>query len=635
RVIYNGFGDEEGPYEIRFVRDRQLGESRRPDVRIDLNHGYKKVTADLLRRIEISYRNDRVRHYELTYRTGEFRQSLLTSIAEFGSDGSELARHEMDYHEGPSGEFSAFGPTETWNTGNDNVRGNILNPIPGFTGEISALGGAGSTSIQGGSAITIGPIGPPGSKELTVGGTVGGGSSEAIGLLAFVDINGDLLPDKLFKREGNIVWRRNRSAQGETSFGPVRPINGLDEFSVTTTSEFNFGFEANITPFFAGYENTTARTSTTTYFNDFNGDDLLDVLHRGRVYFNHLDGAGNPSFTRNSGDTPSPIIEGANPDGDLVEVDPAEQQELIDMTPRHDVVRSWEAPCDGTVSINAPVFLTALPGVDEYTREDGVRVTIEIGSPLGNLGVPATQLFTADIPANDYAVRTPDVTGLPVSAGQRIYFRVQSVFDGAFDRVSWDPVITYDGRDPAEEDVNGRPRYRFRASEDFLLASCQTVAMPLAGTVDLLGNFTKPVLTDTLHLELLRGGVVIHRESFAPDSVVTDLPIELPGFRVEEDQQIQLRMRANASVDWTAPEWTPRLTYRSADDGTVVVSPEGEELYRYCPAIDYTMRTEIVRKGDVWVPAVDSVAYRLEINWGFFPAATIFDYLTLSLRTKD
>ncbi|MEM9931076.1 MAG: SpvB/TcaC N-terminal domain-containing protein, partial [Bacteroidota bacterium] len=490
RITYNGFGDTTGPYSIDFLRDRELGENRRPDVRIDFSYGYKMVTADLLRRIEIRYRGELIRHYELAYQTGAFRQTLLSEVAEFGSDGSRLAGHEFAYFDDTEGDFSAFGGSETWAAGSDDVKAPILNPIPGFTGDISALGGSASTSCQIGSAVTVGPIGSPGTKDFTVGGTFGSGSSEANGLLTFVDIDGDLLPDKVFRRGNDLVWRKNLFGEGSASFGPVRPVNGIRDFSIVSTSETNFGFEANITPFFAGYENTTARTTTSTYFSDFNGDDLVDIVHRGKVYFNHLDAAGNPTFTLNSGDTPSPIVDGAAPDGDLVTVDPEEQQELIDMTPKHDVIRSWEAPYSGTVAITGDIALVAQPGIDDYNREDGVSVKIELGT--GGF-TPNLILYQTDIGANDYAARTPTgVNNIPVNAGQRIYFRVQSIFDGAYDRVQWDPIITYVGEDATATDVNGLPIYRFQASEDFLLASCQTVAMPLDGRVDLTGSFSKP-----------------------------------------------------------------------------------------------------------------------------------------------
>lgn len=632
RITYNGREDQSGTSSIHFIRDRDLGESRRPDVRIDYTSGCKMVTADLLRRIEIRYRGTMVRHYDLQYETAAFQQTVLTGITEFGSDGSKLAGHDFAYHKLPAGDFSAFGPVETWNSGTDDVKGDILNPIPGFTGEISALGGAKSDSRQIGSAVTVGPIGSPGTKDFTVGGTFGSGSSEGYGILSFVDINGDLLPDKVFRRGNDLVWRKNLYGQGTAGFGPVRPVIGIREFSVTSTTETNIGFEANITPFFAGYENTTSRTSTTTYFSDFNGDDLIDILHRGRVYFNHLDDNGNPTFTLNSGDTPSPIVSGAAPDEDLVTVDPDEQQELIDMTPKHDVVRSWEAPFAGTVQITGDISLVEQPGIDDYSREDGVVVHIERGNGL----ILNTTLYQATIGANDYEPRTPaGVDNITVAAGQRLYFRVQSVFDGAFDRVSWDPVITYVGEDPAAKDVNGLDVYRYQASEDFLLASCQTVAMPLAGRVDLTGTFSKPLLSDSLHLELIVDGSVIRAWQFAPDSVVTDLALENLNFAVQEDDQVQLRMRAYASVDWTAPKWTPVLTYVSADDGTPVIGPEGAPAYRYCPAIDYTMRTKPVQFPRPWLPTADTFTYDFQLDYSDFNFDFRREGLSLAVRSQD
>lgn len=588
-ITYTGFGETEGDFRVDFIRDRQLGEARRPDVRIDYTPGFKSVTADLLRRIEVSFGGTRVRRYELVYTTGAFRQSLLTSLAEFGSDDTEMYRHDFDYFE--LGE-EKYGPEQSWSVGNDNVRGDVINPIPGFTSEISALGGAKSTSTQIGSAVTVGPIGSPGTKDFTVGGTVGSGSSEANGMIAFVDINGDLLPDKVFRDGNDLRWRENLAGTGERAFGPVRPVNGIRDFSVVKTSETNFGFEANITPFFAGYENTTARTTTSTYFSDFNGDDLVDIAHRGRIYFNALDGNGNPSFTLNSGDTPSPIVAGADPDGELVAVDPLEQLELINMTPKHDVVRSWEAPFAGIVRISGTVQLLDDPGLAEYTREDGVSVTIQSG---------ANELYRQRIDAGDFTPYTPTgVNNVFVFAGQKIYFRVQSIFDGAFDRVEWDPIITYVGQDVVETDANDLAAFRYRASEDFLLASCQTVAMPFNGTVDLRGTFSKPAMNDTLYLELLRDGVVLLSRKFEPEAVFTDLPVNISGFRVAENDEVQLRLRANGNVNWRLPQWSPLLVYSSAADGTLVVAEDGSPLYRYCPAIDYGMFTKTLRQTAAW-----------------------------------
>jgi RHS repeat-associated protein len=622
-LTYTGFGEEEGAFRVDFIRDRQLGEPRRPDVRIDYMPGYKSVIADLLRRIEVRFRGEIVRSYELEFITGAFRQSLLESLAELGNDGSEMYRHNFDYFELNE---DKYGPEESWSVGNDNVKGDLINPIPGFTSEISALGGAKSNSTQIGSAVTVGPIGSPGTKDFTVGGTVGSGSSEANGMLAFVDINGDLLPDKVFRQGNNLRWRKNLAGTGARAFGPVRPVNGIRDFSVIKTSETNFGFEANITPFFAGYENTTARTTTSTYFSDFNGDDLVDIAHRGRIYFNALDNDGNPTFTLNSGNTPSPIVAGADPDGELVSVDPQEQLELINMTPKHDVVRSWEAPFAGLVNISGTVQLLDDPGLVEYTREDGVSVTIQSG---------VNELYRQRINAGDFTPYTPTgVNNVLVFPGQKIYFRVQSIFDGAFDRVQWDPVITYVGQDQTEADADDLAQFQYRASEDFLLASCQTVAMPFDGTVDLLGTFSKPAMNDTLYLELLREGVVLLSRKFEPEAAFTDLPVAVSGFQVQENDEVQLRLRANGNVNWRLPKWAPLLVYSAADDGTPVTAEDGSPLYSYCPAIDYGMYTKTLRRAEVWT--AQSNVYNVSLNVparNFLP--DFFQEVSFTVKGRD
>src|SRR6185436_3170462 len=86
KITYTGIGDTEGPFSVTFTRDRQLGEPRRPDVTIDARGGFKRVTADLLRRVEVRFNNTLVRKYELNYQTGAFGKTLLKSVSQFGED---------------------------------------------------------------------------------------------------------------------------------------------------------------------------------------------------------------------------------------------------------------------------------------------------------------------------------------------------------------------------------------------------------------------------------------------------------------------------------------------------------------------------------------------------------------------
>ncbi len=612
-LTYTGHDEREGPFRVDFIRDRELDEPRRPDVEIEGIYGFKTVTADLLRRIVVSYAGATVRMFELTYRTGLYRRSLLASVAELDPDGTEFYRHDFDYFDAVNvdGRLRPFGPEENWNTGRDDLEGPLLNPLPGFPNEGSSLGTSTSGSIQFGTAVTFGPAGSVVTKDFTVGGTIGFGQNEAEGLIALVDINGDVLPDKVFRQDDAIRYRRNL---GDGTFGEVRTIAGISSFSFTKTSENSYGAEANVAPLFAGYEYTTATSTTSTYFTDFNGDDLIDIVERGKVLFNHLDERGDPVFTPSSNDTPNPIVAGAPPDPGLISVDPAEQEARIDQSPLHDVVRCWQAPWDGIVTIDAPVSLRD-PG--DYGRADGVRVSIQQSG---------TVRFARRIQAGDAAVYRPTgVSNLRVSRGERIYFRVQSVFDGAFDVVDWDPEIYYVERDTSLRDPNGKAYFRYRASEDFLLASSQTVRMPESGPIDIAGEFSKPRTTDTVFAEIVRtrrnASTILVSDTFPADSAINGFSIGLTDLAVDTSVDLQFRIRAASSVDWTALTWAPTIRFQSGG-------------YVYCPALDVTLFSEAVLPGKSFtVP--DSGAYYLEVSLLQGVPRPTTERLEVSVKSRD
>ncbi|MEM7571438.1 MAG: SpvB/TcaC N-terminal domain-containing protein [Bacteroidota bacterium] len=633
-LTYTGFGEEEGPYRVDFIRDRELGETRRPDVRIDGRLGFKQVTADLLRRIEHSYNGQPIRSYELNYTTGVFNTSLLQSLVQYDAEGEEFYRHEFNYFDDlhdDVGNLRPYGNVENYSPGTDNVTGNNFNPIPLFSNAISSLGGSRSSSEQIGTAITFGPAGSPATKDFTLGGTIGAGRSSSIGVLALVDINGDALPDKVIRQDNGLVYRANL---GNGDFGPLRPINGINDFSITESSEISGGFEANLTPVFAGYENTTERSNTHTYFNDFNGDQLVDIVLRGTVYFNHLNAAGDPTFTTNSGDTPSPIVPGAAPDPDLITIDPAEQDALIDEAPLHDIVRRWKAPYDGVISLNAPVRLHEFTdaAAQAYTRDDGVEVSIQVDQ------IP---LWNATIPADDYDWRTPSLNNINVTAGTDIYFRVQSIFNGAYDRVDWDPVIFYENSDTSLVDANRLNVNRFQASEDFLLASCQTVDMPLNGSLNIDGTFSKPATTDTVYVGayLLVNGLIslpIFEQSFDPDEVIVDSLLAIDDLPVDTNTTLLFRIRSLSEIDWQALQYSPRFYYSSIEDGRPVFDEAGEPLYTNCPAVDYSLRADQIKRSEPW-EATDSSAYELVLNipFGFGGPGLNNRSFRISIKTHD
>ncbi len=628
-LTYTGHGTEEGPFVVTFIRDRQLGESRRKDVQIDARLGLKMVTADLLRRIEIRMNEAIVRSYELTYQEGAFFKTLLASIREIDRNGEVFYQHDFDYYDDvrSGGSYQPFIGEENWDIAPDQVEVDFVNPVPLFEGKTSALGGSSSNSFVAGSAATVGPIGSLASKEFTVGGNFALGNSSAEGLIAFVDINGDGLPDKVFK-EANALWYRRNLAgnNGNTGFGPKRPISGIQQFSTIKTSITSFGFEANVTPVFVGYDNTTMKSTTECYFSDFNGDELMDIAYRGRVYFNHINTEGDPVFTLSSADTPSPITPGEPLDGDLISFDPAEQEMLIDQTPLHDVVRSWEAPFTGVISIDAPVRLledTSLEG-QTYSRNDGVRVAIQHN---GN------SLWSTDIAPDNFNPVTPNnVNAVFVNRGDYVYFRVQSIFDGAYDQVHWDPIINYPQLDQELIDANNKPVYRFHASEDFLLSSEQNVVLPLNGTIRIEGNFSKPLTTDSLQLYILKNtNEFIYAQTFAWDAIV-DQPIVLEDINVAENDELRFLIRSNTNIDWPAISWMPLLYYTAAADGSAVTNAAGEPIFSFCPSVDYRMYAKTWKAPSRWI-APDSLPLTVGLPQDFANDGNLPDgYVTLSVK---
>ncbi|MEZ5044489.1 MAG: SpvB/TcaC N-terminal domain-containing protein [Saprospiraceae bacterium] len=597
-ITYTGHRAVEGPYKVSFKRDRQLGENKRIDIAIDASAGFKRVTADLLRKIEVTYRGELIRSYDFTYQQGSFFKTLLAGITAYDKLGAPFYTHTMEYYNdvNEGGQFRPLANETSWSVTNDEVRGGIVNPIPGFDGKTSLLGGAKSDNFDVGSAITVGPIGNLVTKTNTAGGSFSYAESNGEGLLALVDINGDGLPDKLFSENGALYYRPNLVGKedGETTFGGKRLVRGVKQFSHSKTRSTTLGAEAHPGPLFVGYENTKSKTTTDTYFSDFNGDGLIDIANKGRVYFNHIDENGDPVFTNDSGDTPSPIFAEGTLDQDAVGPTPAELEALMDEFPLHDVVRMWEAPYAGVIVIQAPVQLIN-DGAD-YPAKDGVKVSIQ---HKGNW------LWQTTIAADDYGIKTPTGTNqVNIQKGDRIYFRVQSLFDGAFDRVAWDPEIIYQDIPASELDANGLQVGRFKASEDFLLSSCQSVSMTLDGRVRVEGKLLKPLTSDDLTLAIEKtdanGAVSIIYSTDISGAEATEQDIIIEDLPVKTDDELLFKLTSTTNVDWAMISWVPRLYYTSADDGSAVFSANGSPLFDFCPSVAYSMFNEIVKRSVIW-----------------------------------
>jgi hypothetical protein len=142
-----------------------------------------------------------------------------------------------------------------------------------------------------------------------------------------------------------------------------------------------------------------------------------------------------------------------------------------------------------------------------------------------------------------YSLKTPsNVDSVSVSAGDNIYFRIGSVFDGKCDQVAWDPVISYQNVTPTT-DVNGLAAYAYQTSKDFTLAGRRDISVQklFDGTVRLTGKLRESdTTTDNVSLLVLKNGVVVFSDDLAWNQTGDfNLPSD---FIVAHDDVVKLRV---------------------------------------------------------------------------------------------
>ena len=607
-ISYTGHGTTQGRYSVEFTRDRQLNEPKRPDISISAKWGFKQVTTDLLRKISVKYNDQNIRTFELNYQQGAFYKTLLHSISEFDAGGALFTTHSFEYYNDvldTTGKYVPLLGAENWIPQSDNVKGSFINPIDHFGDQASMLGGNKSLGGGFGMAVTIGPDDEDyAMKTNTAGINFGFNYTKSEGLLALVDINGDGLADKVFKENGQLYFRANRSGpSGTHDFGPKQSIIGINDFNKGETFLGSVGLESHF-GIFAGFEYAHTEDITSVYFADVNGDQLMDIVDNGKVYFNHIDANGNPSFTLSSGDTPSAIRSNAGIDPGLVTVDSLALEKAIDDNPLHDVVRTWVAPFAGTVSITNPVSLIQDLSADtqSHAAADGVRVAIQH---------KGTELWSAVITENDFTPKTPvGVNAIPVQKGDRIYFRVQSRVNGAYDQVQWSPEITYTNQSPLN-DANGLPVYKFNAKKDFLLSGPFSTGLSINGTIHIQGNFIKPVTSDDVEIKIVKRSnglsTTLLQQTFLWNQTA-NLAVSI-NQNVLRGDALFFSVSSNTNIDWTSLQWNPFVYYTASSDPAITQLFDNNNnplLYIY-PTVDFKSFNNIIKQGFPWTaPASDT-----------------------------
>jgi len=593
-IHYTGSGHVDGKYAIKFLRDS----TQRKDVEVSARLGFPMVSADLLTSIEVDDHTGKLfRSYKLSYVPGAFNKTLLNKVQEIDATTTPFYSYSFHYYNDLATAGAPLNASENWSPPSDGIRGDFPNLLPGFTDESSALNTVKNRSSGAGLTLTVGiipPADPLPDKNNTVGGNVSHESGASDGLVSMVDINGDGLPDKVFKYGDAIYYRPNLGINSANKFGDKRPVAGLSSINTGTTSTSKSSVQ--IYPFiaFAGHETSTTKQTTDTYFADFNGDGLIDVAAGGQVYFNHINQNGDPEFTPSSAPTPSPIVQGALDKSFFAPDIALQHQQELDH-PLEDAVRFWQAPFAGTVAITGAARLLPPAGVVS-AKDDGVRLAVETNGAVA---------WSTSISAGDYAAKTPTgLSAMQVAAGQRIFFRVQSVYNGNDDQVQWNPLIAYQGKILPDSDANKRASNRYEASEDFILDNQSGALMPKNGTVSLEGSFNKAVTSDTVSLIVGQTVAGVAKTLFTkkyPPSAIASGALMFPAVQVNAQDVLTFTIHSDSYIDRAALSWIPHYTYTSFTDGSTAVDLSGKPLLQSAVAPNNSNYNDWHVRGPVYV----------------------------------
>ncbi|GAA1757270.1 toxin TcdB middle/N-terminal domain-containing protein [Agromyces humatus] len=636
---------EQPPYEIRFIRQAERTDPStgvlyrlRSDSTLDGTGRYLDLLAERLASVEVWFGelqadggrdyDQLATRYDLGYAIGPFGKTLLSTVTQ-GAGTPAAVTHTFEYFNDvgySQAGYTGFATDPTWSTGETGANDDLGDRA--FLDEnvtAGALGGSESNSGEGHVYIGFNPAIPQKVGSFGASIQVGGGQTD--GIEEFIDLNGDGLPDKVFKSavkkdengDTHEVWYRLNlgGPDGAPDFSDPVPLTTLTDKGLSRDHEFQLqvAVEAHIVVT-ASFGVGGAVAWGDVYFTDVNADGLPDLVHEGSVYFNRLSN-GVPSFEAGSTGTPVPLATGGQtPQVDSTELD-ALQQRLQAASPPVDTVRRWIAPFDGTVSIEGAAELDS---PEAAASDDGVRVAIQLNETTE---VPDT--LVADDPAtpDDESVAFGTPTELEVLAGDRVYFRVGSIDDGAHDEVAWAPTVTYtaiggdavvdEGSvDPVPDDttevpldVNGLSQTIYSIADDFTLAGRPNtrVVMPYDGTVRFTATVVKSKATsDDLRLVVDRTdadpenvlSVAIPDAIGTPDDGSADvtisdgvIPADFVGtiaFAAEtavsgpvaadpdvaddqpETDTLHAHLAVDSSIDLTAVSWNPAIHYTAATD---------------------------------------------------------------------
>ncbi len=313
--------EEPGKYSVIFQRKG----SNRTDIVTSLNRGLKEVTADVLCHLDVKYSDTLFRQYVFVTKNDSATKykTVLTDIVridsptvdididcfnvldtnyevwcnfqENGKYTSYAARYHLDYYDYPVADSLFTAATTVNNLPYDTiclkgVKSTFHSTALGATKTKSwSLGGTGAAGLGPDVCTTI----------ATLGANSAYSNSQSEGLMTLVDLDGDGLADKVFKKNGRLYFRKQLFRHNEPfAFDATAyPVGGGElDFLKESGNNVTLGLQASCAANLSGGF-PFGWSTTTNYMADINGDGLVDIVtDRGAYFGRHAQGQ-SPSFS--------------------------------------------------------------------------------------------------------------------------------------------------------------------------------------------------------------------------------------------------------------------------------------------------------------------------------------------------
>lgn len=289
KIEYTAHPDAEAFYRIQFL---YVFNSRpRYDKLVDCRYGFPVNAPELVCSIVVYYGNSMYAAYKFQYENSRetLYKTRLSKMAKYRSYSlSEICYgNEIDVSRG--GEITQFEyadyPSATELFGEPHIIENV-----GLQKNTNDIVGVGLTANVG--------LGPNICSN-TLSGGLNVDYSHNFGLenRLLVDLDGDGLPDLVYKKGKKVYYKKQTLENGVSTFNTEeQEIVGLENLTISAGDTYSIGAHASFGAYFND-DLAVTNNYVSEYFLDINADGLLDFVTDKGVLFNQLLSNGVPTFT--------------------------------------------------------------------------------------------------------------------------------------------------------------------------------------------------------------------------------------------------------------------------------------------------------------------------------------------------